>query len=302
MGSEDNTNKLLDYVLKTPGIKVDRRSFLIKAFPQENAEHLITDGPIKSLGQDVVDKEATKIIQQETLKSSSMSFAAGLPGGFTMAATIPADTVQFYVVALRLAQKLGYLYDKEDLWNDMDATESKETLLLYLGVMFGVSGTGAMLRVVSAQVSKQALKRIPQKALTKTVYYPILKRIGRVVGVQLTKGSFAKGVSKIIPLIGGVVSGGMTYATMIPMGNKLKNELSKSIDYDEDTFRDDLADLNIIDGDYEEINDDKSQQSNNPPSGVADEIMKFKNLLDIGAITEKEYSEYKDKILHKAGV
>ena len=37
----------------------------------------------------------------------------------------------------------------------------------------------------------------------------------------MTKTTFAKGVSKVVPLIGGVVSGGITFATMPPMGNKL---------------------------------------------------------------------------------
>lgn len=300
MGTEDNTIKFLDVIVKIPALKVDRNSFLIKAFPFEDPNRLLSDGPIKCLGKDYVDKHAAKIIQQVTVKSSTMSFAAGLPGGLAMAATIPADTAQFYMMALRLAQELGYLYDKEDLWNDIDSVKSRETLLLYLGVMFGVSGTGAVLRVVSAQMSKQALKKIPQKTLTKTIYYPVIKKVSQFIGVKLTKSTFAKGVSKFIPVIGGVISGGMTYASMIPMGKRLQSELSKGVNYDQTAYNQDLKDLNIVDADFTEVDDLENhfQNKNQNSNSAADELMKFKNLLDAGAISKEEYDEYKNRILH----
>ena len=41
----------------------------------------------------------------------------------------------------------------------------------------------------------------------------------------MTKEVFAKGVSKIIPVVGGFVSGGLTYVTYRPMSIKFKNYL-----------------------------------------------------------------------------
>lgn len=41
----------------------------------------------------------------------------------------------------------------------------------------------------------------------------------------MTKDVFAKGVSKVIPIIGGVISGGVTLATYAPMCLKLKDYL-----------------------------------------------------------------------------
>ena len=75
----------------------------------------------------------------------------------------------------------------------------------------------------------QALKKIPQKALTKTIYYPIIKQVMAIFGTKLTKATFAKGVSKFIPLVGGAVSGTMNYISLRPMANKLKDELGKNI-------------------------------------------------------------------------
>ncbi|MDD3041300.1 MAG: hypothetical protein PHO71_25985, partial [Bacteroides sp.] len=65
------------------------------------------------------------------------------------------------------------------------------------------------------------------KALTKGTIYPIVKKIAQAIGVKMTKDIFAKGVSKVIPVIGGVASGGLTYVTFRPMAYKLKKHLSE---------------------------------------------------------------------------
>lgn len=44
--------------------------------------------------------------------------------------------------------------------------------------------------------AKQALKKLTQKALTKTFYYSIVKSIAKAFGPKMTKEVFAKGVSK----------------------------------------------------------------------------------------------------------
>lgn len=73
--------------------------------------------------------------------------------------------------------------------------------------MFGVGGTASALKVLSSKVAQQVLKKLPQKALTKTVYYPIIKKVAASIGIRITKKTFAQGISKAIPLVGGVISG-----------------------------------------------------------------------------------------------
>ena len=84
------------------------------------------------------------------------------------------------------------------------------------------------------------MKTVPQKALAKTLWYPILEKILKVFGVTLTKGGLAKGMGKAIPILGGVISGGLTYATMKPMGERLQRELSKLVNYSEDQYQRDV--------------------------------------------------------------
>lgn len=95
-----------------------------------------------------------------------------------MAATIPADTLQFFGVALRLAQELAYLFGHEDLWGaqGINSDRVKSELIIFLGVMFGVGGANSALKIISAKVAQQTLKKLPQRALMKTIYYPIVKK------------------------------------------------------------------------------------------------------------------------------
>lgn len=56
-----------------------------------------------------LDALARASVDFETKKSAALSFAAGLPGGLAMLATVPGDVTQYYVHAFRIMQKLSYL-------------------------------------------------------------------------------------------------------------------------------------------------------------------------------------------------
>ncbi|MCD9067464.1 EcsC family protein [Staphylococcus pasteuri] len=249
VNQESKALQVIEQAMKIPYVKVNRKEFLLKTFSNYNIDmnQLIENGPVKLVSKKDLDKVANKAINNTLTKSTSASFMAGLPGGIALAATIPADMAQFYGFALKLAQELSYIYGLDDLFdsNDELAEDSKNMLIIYLGVMLGVTAAGSTVRVLSKQASTQALKKIPSKALTKTIYYPILKKVLKTFGIKLTKDTFAKGVSKAIPVVGGVISGGMNYASLRPMGKKLKNELSLAIDY---SSKDIEKDIKIIEG------------------------------------------------------
>ena len=98
------------------------------------------------------------------------------------------------------------------------------------------------------------MKRTSRRALTKTTLYPIIKRIGTIIGVKVTKASFAKGVSKAVPIVGGIVSGGTSYISMKHMGNRLREVLSDSLDYTEEDYNKDLKEVydEVINVNYSE--------------------------------------------------
>ena len=175
-----------------------------------------------------LDKLADGIISFETNKSAAMSFAAGLPGGFAMLGTIPADLTQYYVHAFRIMQKLAYLYGWRELLSDMDEVDDETigVLAVFFGVMLGVGGAAQSLTAFARSVAVPAFqKQVTKQALTKTSWYPVMKHCLRYIGINLTKKCFAQGVSKAIPLIGGAVSGGMTFVSLQSQSHRLKNHL-----------------------------------------------------------------------------
>lgn len=317
MSYNEESNKfevVLTTALKMPGVKVDRTSFLIKELSQYVPEEKINRA-VKSntadAGIDValLNKIAKNLVNKRTNQTAGTSFLAGLPGGIAMAATVPADTLQFFGVALKIAQELAYLYGFEDLWNgnEIDSERVRNELTLFLGVMFGVGGANTALRLISSRMAKQVLKKLPQKALTKTIYYPIIKKIAAAIGVKMTKETFAKSASKIIPILGGVISGGLTFISMKPMGNRLKDTLSISLNsnYTKEDLKNDIEDLEretgeTIDIEFEEVAATSDQTSNAEKFNLADEILKFKSLLDEGVITEEEFNEIKKDLIHKS--
>jgi len=234
--------------LKLPFIKVDRSDFLTKTFSNkiDDMPKLLREGPQAFFSKEELDRIASNVIKSNVLQSSSISFASGLPGGIAIAATIPADMAQFYGYSLKLAQEISYVYGYQDIWTNQDelTEDAKNTLILYLGIMFGVSSAGSTIRILSNKLALQALKQLPNKTLTKHLYFTILKKVLAIFGTKLTKATFAKGVSKVIPVVGGVLSGSMNYLSLKPMANKLKDELGKSVNYTQQDFEQDIKILN----------------------------------------------------------
>jgi hypothetical protein len=314
MAKQEHPVITLDSVISTaiqiPGVKVNREAFLREYFqkePNEVIDCIVEVGPVNAqVNQDTLRKMAKRIINERTIVSTGASFVAGLPGGLAMAATIPADMLQFYGVALRTAQELAYLYGEADLWHGefLDNDKVTNQLILYCGVMLGASGAAQAVRVMSSALAKQALKKLPQMALTKTFYYPVIKGILKFFGVSLTKSTFAKGVSKAVPVIGGFVSGGITFATLRPMGQRLADTFDEAhFSYTQEEFEEDWQD--IVEISEEDAAEDAIQEipveKSAPVSAanVMEEIAKAKQLLDAGILTEQEFTDLKAKLIAK---
>lgn len=218
--------------IKVPGVRIDRKSFLIKELqkycPDEQVFKAIETNPAKAgIPREKINEIADYVIDYETNKVSTVSFASGLPGGLAMIATIPADTLQYFGFMMRVMQKLAYLYGFSDfeLSENEISDETMNLMLLFFGVMFGINGANQGIKIVAETTSKKISKSLAQKALTQTAYYPIVKKVATVLGFKMSKDVFAKGVSKVVPVIGGVVSGGVTYLTFKPCAKKLKDTL-----------------------------------------------------------------------------
>lgn len=320
-GTANTNDKLVEIVstaIAIPGVKVNRNEFLLAQFKNETSEQqkrILEVGPIEAgCTREQIKTKAEKLLMSRTLASTGASFLTGLPGGLAMAAAIPTDMLQYYAVALRMAQEIIYLYGEPDLWNDDALNDElvRNQLLIYCGVMLGASGAAQTVRVLSSALSKQALKRIPQKALTKTIYYPIVKSICKFFGVHMTKGIFAKGVSKAVPVIGGIVSGSITFASMRPMGVRLIDTMDEAhFAYTHQNFVSDWKEIvDVCEASGEEVPPEFANVFQTESSVPADsprhtggaaammaEIRQAKELLDAGALTQDEFDQLKAKLI-----
>lgn len=221
--AEEFAAAFLRRVIRIRGVKIERSAFLRQELHKAHLGDELIDRAIGStplqagVPFSTLDAIATSAIAFETNKSAAMSFAAGLPGGFAMAAAVPADITQYYVHAFRVMQKLAYVYGWQDFLNDLEDIDDETLgkLSLFLGVMMGVSGASAGLTKFAQQIARPALqKQIAQQALTKTAWYGPMKQVLRMIGIKVTKDSFAKTVTKAVPVAGGVISGGMTFVSL----------------------------------------------------------------------------------------
>lgn len=220
--------------LKTPGIKINRAEFLAKTlkkrFPQETIDAAIAESPMRAnIAQAEIDKMANEAINFERTCVSGISAALSAPGGVAMVATVPADLMQYYAYLLRMAQKLLYLYgfpqiDTEETGEKFD-DGTMNTLILCFGVMYGVAGANKALLTVAKALGAGLSKKFMQTAVTKGTIYPVLKAILKCFNVKLTKQLASKAINHSLPVIGGVIGGGITFFSFKSCGEKLKKTL-----------------------------------------------------------------------------
>lgn len=237
----DGTIDIQDVIIlavKAPGVHVARDSFLRKELyknhPAEVIEDAIARTPaLAGITADEIDKIADEVIKFERNCVSGISTALGMPGGVAMAATIPADIVQYYGYTLRAIQKLLYLYGFPEIDTDEEGisldSETINRIIICLGVMNGVAGANNAIKALAQALAKGIEKKLLSAALTKGTFYPILKSTLKWFGVKLTKEIFAKSVKNAIPVVGGVVGGGITFLSFKPCCLRLKAALTDTM-------------------------------------------------------------------------
>jgi hypothetical protein len=254
---------IIESAAKIPGVRINRDEFLTKNLKnctsQQQLQTAIELGTLHAdIPIEILDSIANSVIKLETIKVTGISTAAGIPGGFAMAATIPADLAQFYAFVLRIAQELAYIYGFPEILTDSssldNATESE--LILFVGVMSGVQAANKVVTKLFGETAMRAVaKNVAAKALTKTWYFQFIKKIAALLGHKMLKATFAKGVSKAVPVLGGAISGGLTIWTFRPMAIRLKDHFSNLAHMTPEEFSKYEAEaiIDLVRADYSEI-------------------------------------------------
>lgn len=130
---------------------------------------------------------------------------------------------------LRAAQKMMYFYGFPELDTSGDGvnidTETINSLTVCLGIMYGVANANITLKAMAKALATGVEKQLMRRALTKGTIYPIVKSVAKWFGKRMTKEIFSGFFKKAIPVVGGIVGGGLTYATFKPCCNRLKKTL-----------------------------------------------------------------------------
>ncbi len=260
---------IITLAIKAPGVHVTRAAFLqkelFKNHPQDVIDKAILTTPAcAGIPSEEIDAIADNVIKYERTCVSGISAALGAPGGWAMAATIPADIIQYYGYTLRATQKLLYLYGFPEIDAGEDGllldSETTNAVIVCLGVMNGVAGANNAIKAMAKALAVGVEKQLMNKALTKGVIYPLVKSVMRWFGVNLTKSIFTGAVKKAIPVVGGIVGGSITFLTFKPCCNRLKSVLQDTMlsnphhisSVEEDNMVQDIL-SEAVDVNYEEV-------------------------------------------------
>lgn len=261
---------IITLAVKTPGVHVRRSSFLQKELFKNHPQKVIDDAiartpALAGITSEEINKIADEVIRYERTCVSGISAALGAPGGWAMAATIPADIIQYYGYTLRATQKLLYLYGFPEIDTDEEGlqldSETINELILCLGVMNGVASANNAIKGMAKALAVGVEKKLLNMALTKGAFFPFIRSVMKWFGVKLTKAVFAGFFKKAIPVVGGVVGGGITFLTFKPCCYRLKDALQDTVlsnpkhasTKEEDEVFENIISGKIIDADFREV-------------------------------------------------
>jgi hypothetical protein len=155
------------------------------------------------------------LISWSIWEAGGAGFLTNMGGVITLPVAIPANVASVFFIQLRMIAAIAHIrgYD----------AKSQKVRTLAIACLCGTAATDALKDVginIGSKLATQALKQIPGTALTK---------INRVVGLRLLTKFGTTGVvnlSKFVPLIGGLVSGGIDATTTSAVGRAAKELFS----------------------------------------------------------------------------
>jgi hypothetical protein len=160
-------------------------------------------------------EQALRIIVRDHRQLGAVGgFATGLGGFFTMPISLPANVLEFYLLATRMtaatAKVRGY---------DINQPEIRSAVLLTLvGADSDDLLKKAGLQAAGGKLSSLAFNRLPAPALmvlNKAVGFRLLGRIGQ--------GTFAK-LGRAVPVVGGLVGAGVDVYMLNRIGKQAAKE------------------------------------------------------------------------------
>ena len=174
-----------------------------KGSVQVAEEHLAKHGD--------VEKAIERLIATHVRITSSTGFLTGLGGLITLPVMLPADFTTLWITQARLAGAIAHLRGY-----DVRSDEVRSVVLMSL---VGSSATEALAQAgvqIGTKSAISAIKQVPGR---------VLIEINKKVGYRLITKAGSKGIvnlTKLAPLVGGVVGGGVNFTSTRAAGSWAK--------------------------------------------------------------------------------
>ena len=157
-------------------------------------------------------RDAHALIRWQTIKAAGLGFITGLPGLPAMPVTLPANLTSVLFIQIRMMAAIAHLggYDLDD----------DRVRTLCLACLCGHAAR-TILREAGLEISQKmavlALRRLPKRTfieINKKVGFRLLSKFGE-------KGAI--NVGRAVPLLGGLVGGGVDAAWTKAMGDRARD-------------------------------------------------------------------------------
>ena len=162
------------------------------------------------------EKAIDNLIGYQTLLCGTNGFVTGLGGLLVLPVTISANIASVIYVQLRMIAAIAYI-NGYDIYSDQVRT-------IAYACLTGSSATNILKNVgikIGEKMAVNALKRVPGA---------ILVKINQQVGFRLVTKFGQKGlvnIVKMVPLVGGIIGGGIDVGTTVTIGNIAKEVFAK---------------------------------------------------------------------------
>src|SRR5207247_8577489 len=91
--------------------------------------------------------------------------------------------------------------------------------------MLGAESAAKVLGEIAERATAQVLRRLPRETLPKWALYRLAREVAKRIGIRLTEDSFARYLSRIVPILGGIISGTVTWISFSLMTGRLAAHL-----------------------------------------------------------------------------
>ncbi|WP_202818502.1 EcsC family protein [Stenotrophomonas maltophilia] len=155
-----------------------------------------------------LEDKANSLVRWQNTKAATSGFVTGLGGLLVMPVTIPANLASVYFIQIRMIAAIAHMAG-------YDVRDDKVKAMVYACL------TGNAAKEVLKDVGIQLGKKFAQASI-KRITGATIVRINKAVGFRLLTKAGTTGVlnlSKMVPILGGVIGGAFDAATTNIVGN-----------------------------------------------------------------------------------